>query len=420
MSFRRFVYLVTDDVSRRNFPLRRMDMSRFFLPRSKSNQLLLTDPPPPPTPLEEEQAEDLPPAAIAFDPPTSIDCNEDMEFMLFPGGGDTGRNDKVAATDLTGRVILYDPESHSVRSAPGFATPKFAPISVAAGDASYYALDTDFIFNNRAGCFDRIFHGGAGDDWRCQSLPPPPYVYSAYLPGGNDTGSSWHVDAYVVGGGGGSSSIWISQTNLGTHCFDTASRVWTKAGDWALPFSGHVQYEPEHKLWFGFPSADACDEDDAGSVYAADLAVAPPPMARRVWADDVTALEWTGKSSCLVHLGCSRFCHATFFMTKQAIDLVYRSYVLFTGLEVVSVCGDGGGGGEVRMVKHRSRLYRLVNKVRHSAARSNRFFMTHPLASLPARGGPSDPETLAAAPSPPPLLVAPPPEGITGSPCGSR
>ncbi|CAL5045429.1 unnamed protein product [Urochloa decumbens] len=350
MSFRRFVYLVTKDVIRRNFPLRRIDTSRFFLPQHKRDQLLLTDTNPPP-PLEEE-AKELPPVAIAFDPPTSIDCNEDMEFMLFPGGGAGGRNDKVVATDLTGRIILYDPESHSVRSLPGFSTPKFAPISVAgAGDASsYYVLDTDFTFNNRAGCFDRFFHGGAGDDWRCQSLPPPPYVYSPYLA----CGGSSHVDSYAVvsgagAGGSTSSSIWISQTNLGTHCFDTASRVWTKAGDWTLPFSGHVQYVPEHKLWFGLPSADVCGEDDDGSIYAAsDLSATTPGLTtiRKVWGD-LTPPEWTSKSSCLVHLGHSKFCLARLFQIERCpLDLDYLSFVVFTGLEA-ELCGNA-----VRVVKH--------------------------------------------------------------------
>jgi hypothetical protein len=44
MSFRRFVYLVTADVSRRSFSLRRIDMSRFFLPKAPRDELF-TDPP---------------------------------------------------------------------------------------------------------------------------------------------------------------------------------------------------------------------------------------------------------------------------------------------------------------------------------------------------------------------------------------
>uniref|UniRef100_K3Y1X4 Uncharacterized protein n=1 Tax=Setaria italica TaxID=4555 RepID=K3Y1X4_SETIT len=202
--------------------------------------------------------------------------------------------------DLTGRVVLYDPESRSIRSAPSFSAPKFAPISMAVG-SSCYVLDTDFTLNNRSGCFDRFSHD---DDRWWYSLPPPPYVYTY-------SGMSSHVDSYAV---------------VGTHCFDTARHFWTKAGDWILPFCGHVHYVPEHKLWFG---------------------------------GDLTPPEWTSKSSYLVHLDKSRFCHARFFQIKRPVDLHYYSYAVFTGME------GGNAGGELRVVKHRSGLYRLVNKLFH-------------------------------------------------------
>ncbi|CAN6329273.1 unnamed protein product [Urochloa humidicola] len=59
MSFRRFVYLVMDDMAHRDFPLRRIDASRLFFPKGER-------PPPVPPPLEDVR---LPPAAIRFSPP---------------------------------------------------------------------------------------------------------------------------------------------------------------------------------------------------------------------------------------------------------------------------------------------------------------------------------------------------------------
>ncbi|KAL6640815.1 hypothetical protein ACP70R_021938 [Stipagrostis hirtigluma subsp. patula] len=63
--------------------------------------------------------------------------------------------------------------------------------------------------------------------WDWCKLPPPPYVRDA----------------------GYRSSTAIG---VGTYCFDMASRTWSKAGEWALPFSGEIVHDPELGLWVGF------------------------------------------------------------------------------------------------------------------------------------------------------------------------
>jgi hypothetical protein len=101
-----------------------------------------------------------------------------------------------------------------------------------------------------------------------------------------------------------------------------------------LPFWGHVQYVPEHKLWFGI-----YDGED-GSICTSDLTKTPPTI-HNVWGD-LTPPEWTRKSSHLVHLGKSKFCQARFFEIKHPVDLVYTSYVVFTGVDV-EPCGNNAG-----------------------------------------------------------------------------
>ena len=75
------------------------------------------------------------------------------------------------------------------------------------------------------------------------------------------------------------------------------------------------------------------------------------------------------ESSFLVHLGCSRFCLARFFRIVRGgpaggSPCVTRLAV-FSGLEVVTGGHGDGEGEELRMVKHRSLRFSLVNKLLH-------------------------------------------------------
>ncbi|KAI4969071.1 hypothetical protein ZWY2020_046401 [Hordeum vulgare] len=42
----------------------------------------------------------------------------------------------------------------------------------------------------------------------------------------------------------------------GTYCFHIATREWSKARDWLMPFHGKADYVPELGLWFGISSYD--------------------------------------------------------------------------------------------------------------------------------------------------------------------
>ncbi|CAO2206507.1 unnamed protein product [Urochloa humidicola] len=344
MSFRRFVYLVMNDTRRRDFPLRRIDASRLFFPKGER-------PPPVPPPLEDAR---LPPAAIRFSPPITDTSNGDMEFMLLGGGGGDGRKHcKVVAADHTGRCVLYDPAAHTVRTLPELSAPKFMSAALTIGGKDLYILDKHFHLNvSRDDCFDALIFNEDEGDWDSYTFPPPPYA-DTYDP--DSQRSRAHIISYaVVGNGRGGSSIWVSKKGLGTHSFNVRTAKWTKAGDWAMPFWGSGRYIPEHKLWIGL----SADEDD-GVVCAADLTKKKQPAVPRIlWRDDPPP-DWKGKSSFLVHLGHSRFCLARFFWIIQPGGLSCIKFVVFTGLEVERSDGEE----QLRVVKHRSHRYSLVNKL---------------------------------------------------------
>ncbi|KAL6838963.1 hypothetical protein ACP4OV_031190 [Aristida adscensionis] len=340
MGIRRFVYLVTDDIMSR-YSLRRIDVSRFFFPKSKGHPL------PVPPPLEERR---LPPTVMTFSPPFSPSSYGSLHFMLLPGIH-AGRSDKVIATDRTGRALLFDTGSLSVRTLCSLAAPKFLPVSVTVGDHDLYILDT--ILTRDGHCFEGLFfdNGSQGniahEDWYCHPLPLPPYL-QAYRPGFEEDIA--HITSYALVGG---SNIWVSKDTLGTHSYDARSGVWTKVGNWALPFYGHAQYVQEHNLWFGLSSSGAHGENCF--MCASDLTVADPPIARNIWIDKVQPPEWISVSSHLVHLGRSRFCHARFFETGPPYE-DRRKFVVFTGIEVEAA------GGRVSVVEHGSEVYKVVSK----------------------------------------------------------
>uniref|UniRef100_M8C1I1 Uncharacterized protein n=1 Tax=Aegilops tauschii TaxID=37682 RepID=M8C1I1_AEGTA len=52
----------------------------------------------------------------------------------------------------------------------------------------------------------------------------------------------------------------------GTYCFHMATREWSKAGDWLMPFDGKADYAPELGLWFGVSKNLTCVADLSGSL----------------------------------------------------------------------------------------------------------------------------------------------------------
>lgn len=173
------------------------------------------------------------------------------------------------------------------------------------------------------------------------------------------------IRSYVVVG---DSNIYISARGIGTYSFDTATRSWSKAGDWLLPFFGHAEYVPDYNLWFGLSYAD----DKLCSFNLSAASMIKPPKLRNCWeweADPNPPEDWVRGLSYVVHLGSSKFCVARFFRRVQdeqfGDGFVCRkeldNIAVFTGVEVERV----GAGRGLRMVTHRSKRYRFVDKVFH-------------------------------------------------------
>ncbi|CAM0946975.1 unnamed protein product [Alopecurus aequalis] len=242
----------------------------------------------------------------------SFDLSGRMRFSLL------GRcKDKIVGVDGMGRGVLYDDSLHSVRPLPTMAaTPKLyrtlsvAVDSVGAGDdGSVYVMEADHPPGRRRHVQELVYQHKE-EDWAWRSLPPPPYVRPRQRKGcrfGGDI-TCHAVESYREGDG---SLVWVSAAGRGTYWLDTATHVWTKAGDWVLPFRGQAVPIPELGIWLGFSAASR------GDICASDLAAAVdedrPPAADQVWEGFAVPDGFHELYSRLVYLGDRQFCVAKIF-----------------------------------------------------------------------------------------------------------
>jgi hypothetical protein len=188
--------------------------------------------------------------------------------------------------------------------------------------------------------------------------------------------------------GDASGVICVSTVGRRTYCFDTVSRAWSKAADWALPFDGKVEHDRELGLWLGFVKQDSyvsnCEGNDISSLYATGDLFADVDRRSLVWytGDDSRNLfsPWGWhKSKVLepqvVSLGSGKFCVTQFFKTmrepcrKCFHEDVDKRFAMFTGVKVIrrgikdgdEKAGDGGasvsGPTELRLIIRKSKRY---------------------------------------------------------------
>ncbi|GJN22680.1 hypothetical protein PR202_gb10271 [Eleusine coracana subsp. coracana] len=195
--------------------------------------------------------------------------------------------------------------------------------------------------------------------WLHHSLPPPPY---ALFPGCETAPTK----AYAVLGGG--SHLCVSGEGVGTYCFDTTTREWTRAGDWMLPFYGKAEHVPELGIWFG-----VADYRHDYAPSASDLSPAlrgeEPELCCVGKNHYPPGWELVGDTQ-IVTLGSGRICTLDFVVTMDNNALDYGgnpaiddSFAVLRGLELLPR-GHGdkqpanNGNGKFRMINHKSMVYR--------------------------------------------------------------
>ncbi|XP_020150845.1 uncharacterized protein [Aegilops tauschii subsp. strangulata] len=198
--------------------------------------------------------------------------------------------------------------------------------------------------------------------WHCDILPLPPWI-------------SHHEHAMVFGhvlvGGSICFSICGAE-GAGTYCFHIATREWSKAGNWLMPFNGKADYVPELGLWFGVSNNLPCAADLSGIVGGEELS----PDKMRIWNRDDLPEEWQPKSlrqPIAVSLGSGRFIVVDFLdamkFNKEWNEMEsVKEFALFTGMEVAYSNGESKGTMRgLRMIKHKSRRYMFSNQQRIEA-----------------------------------------------------
>ncbi|KQK23630.1 uncharacterized protein LOC100835913 [Brachypodium distachyon] len=285
----------------------------------------------------------LPPASARFaQPPTSSQHCSYVDFHLLLGPGAGAGDVKVVSTDGERRTVIYDVASRAVRGGPMMRAIKTVPVSAAVGDG-LYVLDTMPLAGSHRR-FEALRYDRLREDWFWHVLPLPPYARDPARP---------RVTAHTVGAGG---RIWTSAENgAGTYSFDARRRSWRKEGGWSLPFVGKAEHVHDGGLTLGFSSMN-------GTLCAVDLATATaesPPAVRGVWEEFRPPVEWFPRNSSLVHLGSGKLCVFRFFGTDTT-DSRSRDRDPVAVITALEVCDDGAGG-EINMVRHRSRRIKLEN-----------------------------------------------------------
>lgn len=77
-------------------------------------------------------------------------------------------------------------------------------------------------------------------------------------------------------------TICVSTEVKSTYCFDTVSREWRRARDWALPLKGRASYVADLDAWLGFSSylpRHLCAMDQSVMYFHGD------PALQHVWED---------------------------------------------------------------------------------------------------------------------------------------
>ncbi|KAI5007447.1 hypothetical protein ZWY2020_050892 [Hordeum vulgare] len=261
---------------------------------------------------------------------------------------------KVVLADWGNRMLRTDIIDGCcyVDTLPGLHGFKHSPLSISVPPAKLHRLDgqdtgdlyiiDSLLHPNKAEVrpqFEALVWRGITTSivshrfWQCDILPLPPWI-------------THHRNAFVYGHALVGDTICFSISSYGseceegTYCFHTATREWSKAGDWLMPFYGKADYVPELGLWFGISSEDdlPCAADISGVIKGEE----PPPDKIRIWVHDDMPAEWRPSllsKPRITSLGSGRFMVVDFLdamvFDKDCNEMcVDKRFALFTGMEV--------------------------------------------------------------------------------------
>nr|TKW30685.1 LOW QUALITY PROTEIN: hypothetical protein SEVIR_2G054300v2 [Setaria viridis] len=418
---RRFVNLVLEEYyGSRKYSLHRLDVAKYlFYPSTAQAEAAnakesnnggggVGDKPNAPKPPRIKRLRRLPEPSMRFSPFPPADDGEDKRyrgssfnddtFILLSPGSSEGR---ILHATEGGRTVVYDADADAVSATASSFPARMErwPIAFSVPGAGGFMEEKESLYVMRSTirpppppkynhydpapkeqdpCSGDFVVLDFNKPFEWQRLPRPPFVPDGDRPGSGSYSDIRIGSSTVVDGG---RTILSPSFNVErTYCFDTATRQWRHAGDWALPFYGRAEYVPELGTWIGLSSSPP------HHLCASDLAAAMDahraPTLQHVW-DDFTPppdkdssivlnrrfplyvlsrwTEWSLLGVSLVNLGSGRFCILKVFNISRSESVGFSSYdswseekefTVLTGVEVVR-CHDGEGG--LRMVKHKSR-----------------------------------------------------------------
>ncbi|XP_048537308.1 uncharacterized protein LOC125515853 [Triticum urartu] len=320
----------------------------------------------------------------------------------------TASESKVVLVDRGNRMLRFDvvDGTRCIDTLPWLHGPKVMPMSISVPPTDVHLYDGEhtgdlyiidgLLYPHMAEerpQFEALVWRGIRPThhsfWHCDILPLPPWITHhkrAFVHGHALVGDT--ICFSISGTEDASTSNSAGIEGAGTYCFHIATREWSKAGDWLMPFHGKADYVPELGLWFGISSQGnlPCAADLSGVVTGEE----PSPDKMRIWARDDLPEEWQPDilfRSKVASLGSGRF------ILMDMLDTIApasgKEFTLFTGMELAFSNGSKGNesghhnsrGNEssssgdengakgkgtmcgLRMIKHKSGRYMLKRKL---------------------------------------------------------
>lgn len=299
----------------------------------------------------------MPALKLRFERPISNDKR--LDFLPFYERGSGGYS-KILCIDAAGHAVLYDTDTGYIHPVPCLNGPKgFNPISFSIrgraprdpGRAeAFYLMGRHPRSYDDYNNFEALMYSDTSSSWHngrnlkgwyWHRLPPSPGHVKCHTLIDDD-----HCDPILIVSSTKSSGV-------GTHCFNTVSNKWSKAGCWTLPFVDRAEHVPElDSLWFGIA------ENWPYNFCAMDLSSfdsSKAPLLLYNWEDLNLPNDWVMMDCSMVYLGSGKFCIAKIFEFCMDNDRIGSGAVI-SGLEVVHY----GEPSKLLMVKHKSKFYKFI------------------------------------------------------------